>query len=228
MRYGRGKIQAAAGPSGNDLSPDQHIELRDHLDRIEGDRATDIALGSVAERSHRPGIVRIAGAGGAVKHGFDKHGRQRFKCREKSSGGCDRTFNLLTGTPLARMRKPERWHAFSKALTDGFIWTSSPIAAPLKRVMKAFDWQLRKKGYIPPPGDCRQSPAGQRMAGQIVDASLVPAPKQRNTEDEKQAIKEGKTAREIWPDEPNKAAQKDTNAPSRGLQANHCRAVAGP
>ncbi|WP_420408177.1 transposase [Hoeflea sp.] len=41
----------------------------------------------------------------------------------------------------------------------------------LKRVMKAFDWQLQKKGYTP-------------MSGQIVDASLVPAPKQRNTEDE--------------------------------------------
>jgi hypothetical protein len=65
--------------------------------------------------------------------------------------------------------------------------------------MKAFDWQLRKKGYIP-------------MAGQIVDASLVPAPKQRNTEDEKDAIKAGKSASEIWPDKPNKAAQKDTNA----------------
>jgi transposase, IS5 family len=50
------------------------------------------------------------------------------------------------------------------------------------------------------------------MSGQIVDASLVPAPKQRNTEDEKAAIKAGKTAAEIWPDEPNKAAQKDTNA----------------
>jgi IS5 family transposase len=69
----------------------------------------------------------------------------------------------------------------------------------LKRVMKAFDWQLQKKGYVP-------------MSGQIVDASLVPAPKQRNTEAEKQAIKAGKTAGEIWPDEPNKAAQKDTNA----------------
>ena len=34
----------------------------------------------------------------------------------------------------------------------------------LKRVMKAFDWQLHNKGYIP-------------MSGQIVDASLVPAPK---------------------------------------------------
>ena len=63
----------------------------------------------------------------------------------------------------------------------------------------AFDWQLRKKGYVP-------------MAGQIVDASLVPAPKQRNTEDEKAAIKAGKSAGEIWPDEPNKAAQKDVDA----------------
>ena len=69
----------------------------------------------------------------------------------------------------------------------------------LKRVMKAFDWQLQKKGFIP-------------MSGQIVDASLVPAPKQRNTEGEKEAVKAGKTAAEIWPDEPNKAAQKDTDA----------------
>jgi len=69
----------------------------------------------------------------------------------------------------------------------------------LRRVMKAFDWQLRKQGYIP-------------MSGQIVDASLVPAPKQRNTEPEKEAIKAGKSAGEIWPDEPNKAAQKDVDA----------------
>jgi IS5 family transposase len=69
----------------------------------------------------------------------------------------------------------------------------------LQRVMKAFDWQLQKKGYIP-------------MSGQIVDASLVPAPKQRNTDAQKEAIKAGKTANEIWPNEPNKAAQKDTDA----------------
>jgi len=69
----------------------------------------------------------------------------------------------------------------------------------LKRVMKAFDWQLQKKGYIP-------------MSGQIVDASLVPAPKQRNTEGEQQAIKSGESAAQIWPDEKNKAAQKDTDA----------------
>lgn len=50
------------------------------------------------------------------------------------------------------------------------------------------------------------------MSGQIVDASLVPAPRQRNTEGEREAIKSGKSARDIWPDEPNKAAQKDTDA----------------
>lgn len=69
----------------------------------------------------------------------------------------------------------------------------------LRRVMKAFDWQLQKKGYIP-------------MSGQIVDATLVPAPKQRNTDAEKEAIKAGQTAKEIWPDEPNKAVQKDVDA----------------
>jgi IS5 family transposase len=69
----------------------------------------------------------------------------------------------------------------------------------LKRVMKAFDWQLHKKGYIP-------------MSGQIVDATLVPAPKQRNSDDEKAAVKDGKRADEIWPDKPHKAAQKDVDA----------------
>ncbi len=37
-------------------------------------------------------------------------------------------------------------------------------------------------------------------------------PCERNTEAEKAAIKAGKAAREIWPDEPHKAAQKDTDA----------------
>lgn len=50
------------------------------------------------------------------------------------------------------------------------------------------------------------------MSGQIVDASLVPAPKQRNTDGKKEAIKAGQLAKDIWPDEPDKAHQKDTNA----------------
>ena len=50
------------------------------------------------------------------------------------------------------------------------------------------------------------------LAGQIVDASLVPAPKHRDTDGEKEAIKAGRSAKEIWSDEPNKAARKDVSA----------------
>lgn len=54
---------------------------------------------------------------------------------------------------------------------------------------EVFDRQLKERGYL-------------AMGGQIVDATLVAAPKQRNTQDEKGAIKEGKKAGEIWPDQP--------------------------
>ncbi len=50
------------------------------------------------------------------------------------------------------------------------------------------------------------------MSGQIMDATPVAAPRQRNTEDEKARIKAGETAKEIWKDEPFKARQKDTDA----------------
>nr|WP_232469140.1 hypothetical protein [Croceicoccus marinus] len=65
--------------------------------------------------------------------------------------------------------------------------------------MNAFDWQLQKKGCIP-------------LSGQIVDASLVPAPKPGNTESEREAIKSGKSAKDIGPDEPNKAARRTSCA----------------
>ena len=49
------------------------------------------------------------------------------------------------------------------------------------------------------------------MGGQIVDASHVPAPKQRNIDGEKDAVQADKTAAEIWPSASIKAIQKDTD-----------------
>ena len=72
-------------------------------------------------------------------------------------------------------------------------------AGALDALFAAFDRRLRERGYLP-------------MGGQIVDATLVAAPKQRNTAAEKEAIKAGKRAAEIWPNQPAKAAQKDTDA----------------
>ena len=61
------------------------------------------------------------------------------------------------------------------------------------------DEAITAAGYLP-------------MAGQIVDATLVSAPRQRNTDEEKARIKAGEKAAQIWPDKPVKARQKDTDA----------------
>ncbi len=82
------------------------------------------------------------------------------------------------------------------------IWTFRERlvrAGAMDELFAAFDGELRRCGYL-------------AMGGQIVDATLVSAPKQRNRDDEKRAIKAGKSAAEIWLDQPAKAAQKDTDA----------------
>ena len=72
-------------------------------------------------------------------------------------------------------------------------------AGALDTLFADFDRKIKERGYI-------------AMGGQIVDATLVAAPKQRNTQAEKDAIKEGKKSGMIWPNKPAKAAQKDTDA----------------
>lgn len=72
-------------------------------------------------------------------------------------------------------------------------------AGAIQTLFDAFDRQLRDNGYL-------------AMGGQLVDATLVQAPRQRNTAEEKAAIKAGKPAGEIWPDKPAKARQKDVDA----------------
>lgn len=62
---------------------------------------------------------------------------------------------------------------------------------------KAID-KLTDRGYL-------------AMGGQIIDATVVPAPKQRNTQEEKAAIKEGRIP-ERWKDKPAKLRQKDRDA----------------
>lgn len=51
----------------------------------------------------------------------------------------------------------------------------------------------------------------QAKEGQILDATMVPVPKQRNTRDENKLIKEGKTPEE-WQENSYKLRQKDTEA----------------
>lgn len=71
-------------------------------------------------------------------------------------------------------------------------------AGAIKNLFARFDKHLAKAGYL-------------AMGGQIVDATVVAAPKQRNTEEEKAAIKAGEVP-EAWKDKPAKLRQKDRDA----------------
>jgi IS5 family transposase len=68
----------------------------------------------------------------------------------------------------------------------------------MDKIFRKFDQELKDKGYL-------------AMSGQIIDASIVPAPRQQNTRAEKDCIKEGKTP-EDWKENPHKLAQKDFDA----------------
>ena len=72
-------------------------------------------------------------------------------------------------------------------------------ADALDALFARLDRAIGEAGYLP-------------MSGQIMDATLVAAPRQRNTEDEKAKIKAGESAKEIWKDKPFKARQKDVDA----------------
>jgi len=81
------------------------------------------------------------------------------------------------------------------------IWTFREAlkrANAVDALFQHFDAALRDAGFL-------------AMSGQIVDAAIVAAPKQRNTSAEKQAIKEGRIP-EAWKDKPAKLAQKDRDA----------------
>lgn len=71
-------------------------------------------------------------------------------------------------------------------------------AGAIRRLFDRFDAAVRAAGYI-------------AMSGQIVDASLVAAPKQRNSDAEKAEIKAGRIPRE-WKTRPAKLRQKDRDA----------------
>jgi IS5 family transposase len=81
------------------------------------------------------------------------------------------------------------------------IWTFREAltrAGAIQSLFERFDRELRAMGYL-------------AMAGQLVDATIVGAPKQRTTSAEKQAIKEGRVP-EAWRAKPAKLRQKDRDA----------------
>ncbi len=71
-------------------------------------------------------------------------------------------------------------------------------AGAVEGLFDLFDGHLKAKGYL-------------AMGGQIIDATIVPAPRQRNSRDDNATVKSGKTPTQ-WEKKPAKNRQKDKDA----------------
>jgi transposase-like protein len=71
-----------------------------------------------------------------VKYGV-RNDLQRYKCSK-----CGKTFNQLTGTPLARLRKKGRWLTYSDCLNNGYTLLKSAMLTEVSE-STSFRWRHR-------------------------------------------------------------------------------------
>jgi transposase-like protein len=114
------------------LSANQRRVLKDELAAGDG-------ISAVAD------IIESQAGKPSCPHCTDEHvvrngtasGLQRYKCRE-----CQRTFNALTGSPLARLRQKGKWLAQADALHEGMSITRAAKRLHVAR-STAFRWRHR-------------------------------------------------------------------------------------
>ncbi|MDR1708424.1 MAG: helix-turn-helix domain-containing protein [Candidatus Accumulibacter sp.] len=71
-------------------------------------------------------------------------GLQRYRCKE-----CKRTFNALTGTSMAHLRKKELWEQYSQALSESLSLSKAAQRCGIDR-STAFRWRHR---FLPRSGE---------------------------------------------------------------------------
>jgi transposase-like protein len=96
-------------------SGEQIIEIERLVAEVASTRFAETALARRSEAVKAERKCPHCNTPGAYIHARDKNGRQRFRCRAQE---CRRTFNILTGTPMARARKPEKWGRYLGCMTD--------------------------------------------------------------------------------------------------------------
>ena len=96
-----------------------------------------------------------------------------------------------------------------------FLHLGLEDSVPDAKTVWSFRERLRKAKLVEPLfeqfGAYLNATGYQAQCGQIVDATLVPVPKQRNTREDNATLKAGKVP-DDWHDKPHKLSQKDVDA----------------
>jgi transposase-like protein len=89
------------------------LEVLALVQQIIAQRVTAVALARRTNATTQTRSCPHCASHNVVRHGHDQNRRQRFKCR-----ACGRTYNILTGTPMARARKPQTWSRCLGLMSD--------------------------------------------------------------------------------------------------------------
>jgi transposase, IS5 family len=187
------------------MHPGSLFLLAEHLERLSKDGdPLEVLAATVEFERFRPLLTRGLGYSDGTKGGrppFDPVAMFKVLVVQAQHNLSDARMEFMIRDRLSWMRffGFDLGGAMPDENTIRHYRNRLATSGTLEALMQAFEQQLREAGYL-------------AMGGQIVDATLVPAPKQRNTEGEKAAIKAGKSARQIWRGKPNKAHQKDVDA----------------
>lgn len=96
-------------------SGEQIVAIEKLLADVASAKTAEVALAKRTDRCLATLVCPHCAGEDVVLHGKDKNDRQRFRCR---NADCRRTFNILTGTPMARARKPEQWGRYLSYMDD--------------------------------------------------------------------------------------------------------------
>jgi transposase-like protein len=111
-------------------------QRRDVIRQLEAVQATEQADAVVEERVQTLRMCPHCRGMHVVRNGF-AGGLQRYRC-----GDCGKSFNALTGTPLARLRYRARWLGQTQALIDGLSISKAAQQLAVAR-STAFRWRHR-------------------------------------------------------------------------------------
>jgi transposase-like protein len=107
LNYFESAIRAASG--------EQIITIERLVAEAVSMRVTEVALARRTEVTRAKRRCPHCGTEDAHLHGKDRNDRQRFRCCVNE---CRRTFNILTGMPMACARKPGRWGHYLSHMTN--------------------------------------------------------------------------------------------------------------
>ena len=115
------------------LSTEQKQRL---LEALQAKTDLDQIAEIINEKIFSSPVCPHCGCSKVVKHGFVSR-LQRYRCKD-----CRATFNALTGTSMARLRKKDRWLEYSKALDESLTLVKAAQRCGIDRTT-AFRWRHR-------------------------------------------------------------------------------------